>query len=371
MSKKSSLPLNIGLIGCGNISNAYFNGLKSFSKIAKITACADLDVERAKTKAAEHKVKKTYSVGELLVDPEIDIVLNLTVPQAHVEVNLAALKSGKHVYCEKPFSLTTKDGQRVLAEAKKRGLFVGCAPDTVLGGGIQTCRKLIDDGAIGKPIAASANMLGHGMEAWHPNPEFFYQFGGGPLFDMGPYYLTSLVTMLGAAKSVTAIAKTTFKERLITSKPLYGKKFKVNTPTHLTGEIEFAQGAVATVTMSFDVWAHNLPRLEIYGTEGSLSCPDPNTFGGEVQLYTTKTKAWKKVKLTHSDKTGRGFGLADMAYAIVNRKLNRQNGSMALHIVEIMEAFHTSSKLGRRVDLKTTCTQPKAIPTKLKRGQIK
>lgn len=372
MSKKTaSLPLRVGLIGCGNISNAYFKGTEPFGSYVKITACADLDIARAKAKADEHQVAKSCSVKELLSDPDIDIILNLTVPAAHAEVNLAAIKAGKHVYCEKPFSLTSKDGKRVLAEAKKRKLYVGCAPDTVLGGGIQTCRKLIDDGAIGKPLAATANMVGHGMETWHPNPGFYYKFGGGPLFDMGPYYLTSLITMLGPVKSVIAFAKTGFKERLITSQPLNGTKIKVTTPTHLTGQVEFRQGTVASVTMSFDVWAHHLPMLEIYGTEGSLCCPDPNTFGGEVLLRKADDKEWKPVALTHSDKTGRGLGLADMADAIVKRRQNRQNGEMALHLVEVMESFTLSAKTGRRIDIKSSCKQPAALAAGLPLGSIK
>jgi predicted dehydrogenase len=268
--KSSSAPFRIGLVGCGAISNAYFKGLAPFSDLAQITACADLDLDRAAQKAAEHGVGKSYAVEDFLADPEIDAVLNLTIPAAHAELNLRALKAGKHAYCEKPFSLTYKEGLKVLNESKKRGLLVGCAPDTVLGGGIQTCRKLIDDGAIGRPIAFTANMLCHGHENWHPNPEFYYQTGGGPLFDMGPYYLTSLVMMLGPVKSVTALAKTTFAERLITSEPLRGKKIEVKTPTHLCGGLEFEQGAIGTVTMSFDVWTTHLPLLEIYGSEGSL-----------------------------------------------------------------------------------------------------
>lgn len=369
MSKKPSLPLRIGLIGCGNISNAYFKGLEPFASTAKIVACSDLDVKRAEAKAAEHGVPTAYSVKELLKDESVDIVLNLTVPAAHAEVNLSAIRAGKHVYCEKPFSLTARDGKRVLAEAKKRKLYVGCAPDTVLGGGIQTCRKLIDDGAIGKPIAATANMVGHGMETWHPNPGFYYKNGGGPLFDMGPYYLTSLITMLGPVKSVFGFARISFKERLITSQPLNGTKIKVTTPTHLTGQVEFKQGTVASVTMSFDVWGHHLPMLEVYGTEGSLCCPDPNTFGGEVLLL-KPGKQWEPVKLSHSDKTGRGFGLAHMAKAIVDRRLNRQNGEMALHLVEVMEAFYTSNRTGRRVNIISTCRKPEALPAGLKLGQI-
>jgi len=365
-----SLPLRVGLVGCGNISNAYFTHLKPFSSYAKITACADLDMARAKAKADEHGVGKACSVAELLADPEIDAVLNLTIPAAHVEVNLRALKAGKHVYCEKPFSLSYKEGLKVLKEAQKRKLRVGCAPDTVLGGGIQTCRKLIDQGVIGKPIAATANMVCHGHESWHPNPEFYYQVGGGPLFDMGPYYLTSLVTMLGPVKTVSSLAKATFAERLITSQPLNGKKIKVRTPTHICGGMEFIQGATATVTMSFDVWAHHLPMLEVYGTEGSIECPDPNTFGGEVRVWTKKKKAWQTIPLTHSDKTGRGIGLADIAFALEKRRPHRMNGEMALHVVEVMEAFLASAKAGKKIGIKSKCRQPDPLPAGLKLGRL-
>ena len=331
-------------MAAAQISDAYFKGLAPFAKFAQITACADLDVERARKKAAEHGVGKACSVKELLADPEIDAVLNLTIPGAHAAVNLLALQAGKHAYCEKPFSLTYKEGLEVLEEAEKRKLRVGCAPDTVLGGGIQTCRKLIDDGVIGRPVAATANMLCHGHESWHPSPEFYYQAGGGPLFDMGPYYLTSLVTMLGPVKNVSALAKTTFKERLITSQPLHGTKIKVRTPTHLCGVLEFDGSVVGTVTMSFDVWAQHLPLLEIYGTEGSLQCPDPNTFGGEVRVWTTKKREWENVPLTHSDQIGRGVGIADMADAVQKGRPHRMNGELALHIVEVMEAFHVSAR---------------------------
>lgn len=370
-TKKITLPLRIGLIGCGNISNAYFKGTAPFPNHVKIVACADLDLNRAKAKAEEHGVPKSYSPQSLLEDPEIDAVLNLTIPKAHAEVNLAALRAGKHVYCEKPFSLTQKDGQKVLAEAEKRKLYIGCAPDTVLGGGIQTCRKLIDDGHIGRPLAAVANMVCRGHESWHPSPEFYYKKGGGPLFDMGPYYLTSLVTMLGPAASVIAMAKTSFAERLITSEPLNGTKIRVETPTHLSGVVEFENSAVATIHMSFDVWANNLPLLEVYGTEGSLACPDPNTFGGEVHFWRGGGKDWAKIPLTHCDETGRGFGLADMAHAIQQKRLNRMNGSLALHVVEIMEAFHKSADTGRKIEIKTKCQQPQAIPAGLPLGEVK
>jgi predicted dehydrogenase len=370
MKTKAPAPLRVGIIGCGAISNAYFDGLKPFTKYAQIVACADLDVERARTKAGEHGVTKAYSVKELLADSEVEAVLNLTIPAAHAGVNLQSLQAGKHAYCEKPFALNYQEGRKVLAEAQKRKLRVGCAPDTVLGGGIQTCRHLIDRGAIGQPIGFTANMLGHGHESWHPSPEFYYQPGGGPLFDMGPYYLTSLVTLLGPIKSVSALAKAAFKERTITSEPLKGKKIKVKTPTHLCGVLEFAQGVIGNVTMSFDVWHHRLPILEVYGTEGTLQCPDPNTFGGEVLLWNTKTWKAEKVALTNSDQVSRGIGIADMSAAIQERRQFRMNGELALHIVETMEAFHVSARSNRKVVLKSTCRKPVPLPEGLPVGQL-
>lgn len=365
-----SLPLRVGLIGCGAISNAYFKGLAPFSGLARITACADIDDEKARRKAAEHGVAKALSVRDLLADPDIDLVLNLTIPKAHAPVNLSALKAGKHAYCEKPFALNVREGLAVLREAKRRGLSLGCAPDTVLGGGIQTCRRLIDDGAIGRPVAATANMLCHGHETWHPSPEFYYKAGGGPLFDMGPYYLTSLVTMLGPVKSVSALAKAAHRERLITSQPLYGKKIRVDVPTHLCGVLEFAKGVIGTVTMSFDVWKSRMPLLEVYGTEGTILCPDPNTFGGEVLLWRAHAKEWESVPLSHSDQMGRGAGIADLADALMGRRQNRMNGDLGLHVVEVMEAFHRSAKAGRKVRIAHQCRQPDALAAGLPAGSI-
>ena len=363
MSKKSPSPvLRIGMIGCGKISDAYFEGLAPFSSLAQITACADLDVARAREKANQHSVVKACSVAELIADSEIDAVLNLTIPAAHAGVNLRALKAGKHAFSEKPFALSYREGLAVIKEAKKRKLRVGCAPDTVLGGGIQTCRKLIDDGLIGKPIAATANMLCGGHESWHPSPEFYYQVGGGPLFDMGPYYLTSLVTMLGPVKSVSALAKTTFKERVITSQPLRGKKIKVETPTHIIGQLEFVSGAIATVTMSFDVGGHHQPMLEVYGEKGAISCPDPNGFGGEVELWSNQKRTWEKVPLTNSSDIKRGLGLADMADAIQKRRPERASGELALHVLEVMESFLVAAKAGKKIILKSTCKKPAPLP---------
>ncbi|SDT94114.1 Predicted dehydrogenase [Verrucomicrobium sp. GAS474] len=370
MPKRLSLPFRIGIIGCGNISNNYFQHLRQFPDFIRIVACADLDLARARAKAAEHGIARGCTTGELLADPGIDLVLNLTLPATHAAVNLAILKAGKHAYCEKPFSLTYQEGLCIVREAGKRKLRLGCAPDTVLGGGIQTCRKLIDDGAIGRPFAATANLLSPGHELWHPSPEFYYKAGGGPIFDMGPYYLTALVTMLGPVKEVQSSAKKTFKERVITSQPLAGKKIKVDVPTHLTGIVEFAKGATATLTMSFDVHGHHMPLLEIYGTEGTLQCPDPNTFDGEVLLLRKGRTEWESIPLTHSGEVGRGIGLADMADAIHRGRPHRADGGMGLHVVEAMEAFHTSARLGKKIVLKSTCRQPQALPAGLKAGQL-
>lgn len=370
-SKKNSKSraLQVGLVGCGNISNAYFKGLKPFGEWLDIVACADLDPARARAKADEHGVPTACTMDELLAS-SVDIVLNLTTPQAHAAVNLAALRAGKHVYCEKPFSLNVKEGAKVLAEAAKRKLRVGCAPDTVLGAGVQTARKLIDDGVIGRPVSFAANMLGPGHESWHPSPEFYYQKGGGPLFDMGPYYLSSLITCFGPVKSVTAMAATTFKTRVITSQPKRGQKIKVETPTHLTGAVEFVSGAIGAVTMSFDVQGHHLPNLEIFGTKSSLACPDPNHFSGDVRLWKAETKEWLSMPLSHNPDAGRGYGLADMAHAILHRRPHRANGEIGLHVVEVIEAFHLSAARGRQIMLKTSCRQPAPLAPGLALGQL-
>jgi predicted dehydrogenase len=362
-------PVQVGVIGCGNISKKYLKHCRQFP-ILELQAVADLDPDRARHQAAEFKIPKACTVEELLADPTIELVINLTIPQAHVPVNLAILRAGKHAYCEKPFSLTVAEGRTVLAEAARHKLLVGCAPDTVLGGGIQTCRKLIDDGVLGKPVAASANFLCGGHESWHPNPEFYYKTGGGPLFDMGPYYLTSLITFLGPARKVVAMNRLTHANRTILSEPLKGQSIPVEVPTHLTGCIEFANGVLATITMSFDVIGHHLPRLEIYGADASISCPDPNNFDGEVKLRSRAEKAWQVIPLTHDSEVERGIGVADLAYAIRTGRKSRVSGEVALHVVEIMEAFHLSATTEKAIHLQTTCSQPAALPIGLARGTL-
>jgi predicted dehydrogenase len=302
-------------------------------------------------------------VRELLEDPEIRIVVNLTIPKAHAEVGQAALEAGKSVYNEKPLAVTREDGRKMLDTAHSRGLRIGGAPDTFLGAGIQTCRKLIDDGWIGAPVAATAFMTCHGHEGWHPDPDFYYQPGGGPMFDMGPYYLTALVVLMGPVRRVTGSTRITFPERIITSQPKYGTRIRVNTPTHVAGVMDFAGGAVGTIVTSFDVWAAQLPRIEIYGSEGSLSVPDPNGFGGPVRIRRQGAADWTEVPLTHGyAKQNRGLGVADMACAMRSGRPHRANGDLAYHVLDVMHAFHDASTEGRHVELASTCERPAALP---------
>jgi predicted dehydrogenase len=365
------MTLKIGIIGCGNISNAYFNACKRFPVIAT-AACADLDVERAKAKAKEHGIAKAYSVDELLDDDEIDIVVNLTIPAAHAAVDLQAIKAGKHVYSEKPFGLTRAEGKKVVDAAKKKKVRVGCAPDTVLGAGTQTCRKLLDDGAIGQPIAFMANMICGGHETWHPSPEFYYQKGGGPMFDMGPYYLHSLITLLGPVKRVGGSTKISFAERTITSQPKHGQKVKVEVPTHVIGLLEFANGVIGTLTTSFDVkFGHNAPCIEVYGTNGTLQVPDPNSFGNDVRVRAAGDKDWRVIPHSHPyPDNSRGLGVADMAQAIEAKRKHRANGEIAMHALDIMQAIHEAAKTGKAVKLTTTCERPQAMVAGLALGQL-
>lgn len=360
----------VGVIGCGNISNAYFKACQRFS-ILEVAACADLELERAKAKAAEHAIPRACTPQDLLADPDIRIVINLTIPKAHVEVDLAALKAGKSVHSEKPLALTRDEGIAVLKAAADRKLRVGCAPDTFMGGGIQTCVKLINDGWIGQPVAATAFMLCHGHEGWHPAPEFYYQRGGGPMLDMGPYYLTALVALLGPIKRVTGMTRITFPRRLITSQPKAGTWIDVEVPTHIAGVMEFASGAIGTLVTSFDVWSGNVPRIEIYGTEGSLSVPDPNDFGGPVKICRAGAKEWSELPLSHGyEENSRGIGAADLAYALASGRAHRASGQLALHVLDAMQAFHEASDRGARVDLKTTCERPAPLPLGLVPGYL-
>ena len=347
----------IGIIGCGNISTIYLKAPRLFD-ILQVVACADIDMERAQRQAEKYGVPKVCTVEELLADPEVEIVINLTIPNAHAEVALKAIAAGKAVYGEKPLATRRADGKAILDAAHAKQLRIGNAPDTFLGGGLQTCIKLINDGQIGTPVAATAFMLNHGMENWHPDPYFFYQPGVGPMFDVGPYYLTALIAMMGPVLRVTASSQITFPERTVTSEPHQGMKITVNTPTHIAGILEFASGAVGTLITSFDVWHHRLPFIEIYGTEGTLSTPDPNRFDGPVHIRQAKDSAWREIPLTHGyTSNARGLGIADMAYALRSGRQHRANGEMAYHVLDIIESFMQSATEGKHITLNSTCAR--------------
>lgn len=349
----------IAIVGCGNISDIYLKNCLGFG--LDLVACTDMDMSRAEAKAREFAVA-ARPLTDVLSDSSIELIVNLTPPSAHAEVSRAALKAGKHVYSEKPLATQRADGARLLKLAKRKGLRIGCAPDTFLGGGLQTCRKLLDEGAIGEPVAAVAFLTGRGMEMWHPNPDFFYQPGAGPMFDMGPYYLTALVSMLGPVRRLTGSARISFPERLITSQPLAGTKIKVNTPTHVTGILDFVGGSIATVITSFDVWAANLPHIEIYGSEGSLSVPDPNTFGGPVRVKSAKDEEWREVPLTHGHtENSRGLGVRDMVAAIRENRPHRANGEMAFHVLDLMQSFEEASISGQHIEIRSRCERPAAL----------
>jgi len=362
-----SAKTRVGIIGCGTISDVYFQAGQIF-EILDIVACADLVSASAQAKAEKYGVQ-ALSVAELLADPTIEIVINLTIPKAHAEIALATLQAGKSVYNEKPLALRREDALELLALANARGLLIGGAPDTFLGAGIQTCRQLIDEGAIGVPVGGSAAMLGHGPEGWHPNPDFFYQVGGGPMFDMGPYYLTALISLLGPIQRICGSTRISVAERIIGSAARAGQKIVVEIPTHIAGVLDFVNGAVVTLTTSFDVWASEAPRVEIYGTEGTLSVPDPNTFGGPVRLRRAHENQWQEIPVErHYSQNSRGLGVADMAYALSSGRPARANGALTYHVLDAMHAFHDASDSGQYVLLTSTCERPAALPVDLPAG---
>ncbi|GBF74996.1 oxidoreductase [Paenibacillus sp. 598K] len=349
----------VGIVGCGNISKIYFTNLKSYPEV-EVVACADLDLERAKARAAEFDVPKAMQVDELLADPDIDIVVNLTIPQAHAQICIQAMEHGKHVYVEKPLAVTREEGLAMLETARRHGVRLASAPETFLGGGIQTVRKLIDEGAIGTPISVTGFVMFGGHEMWHPDPEFYYKVGGGPMFDMGPYYLTAFVNLLGPIRRVTGSAVISYPERTITSQPKHGQVIKVETPTHIAGVIDFESGAVGTLITSFDTkGGSTLPNIEMHGSSGSLLIPDPNNFGGVVKLRKAGSRDWEEIPLTHGNTdNNRGIGVADMARAIAEDRPHRASGEMAYHVLEAMHGFHVASAEGKHYIMQSTCERP-------------
>ena len=369
MPNKSKV--RVGIIGCGNISHAYFNGAKLF-EVLEVVACADLNAEAAKAKAAENGCA-AQTVDELLANPDVDLVINLTIPSVHAAVSLQALEAGKHVHCEKPLAVHLEDAKKVLDLAAQKGLLVGCAPDTFLGAGLQTTRKMVDDGWIGKIFSGTAFMMSRGPESWHPNPAFFYQVGGGPMFDLGPYYITALVHLLGPVKEVSGVTCRAFEERIATSKELFGKLLPVSVPTHCSGTLVFHSGAVVTATISFDVHRHGHSPIELYGSEGSLKVPDPNTFGGPLEVWTTATNEWRNQALCYQySENSRSIGAADMAYAILDggKRHYRCSGALAYHALEVMHAFEKSSNLKKHIAIESRPPQPEPLPLGLLKGRL-
>jgi predicted dehydrogenase len=361
--------VRVGVIGCGAISGAYLGMAKNFP-VVEIVACADMVREAAEKKAKEFGVPRVLSVDELLTERSIDVVLNLTVPKAHAPVALRAIEAGKHTYAEKPFGVNREEGRKVLDAARSKNLRVGCAPDTFMGAGIQTARKLLDDGAIGRPVGFTAFMMGRGHESWHPSPEFYYEVGGGPMFDMGPYYVTALINLFGPIKRLTGSASVAIPERTITSQPKAGKKIKVETPDHICGTIEFQNGAVGTIVMSFATYFGEYHPITLFGTEGTMKVPDPNGFDGPVQVRKPGDEQWREMPHQFVKGYGRSVGLADMAYAIRSGRKHRASGELAFAVLDAMQGFLDSSESGKAHAAQVQPERPAPMPTHLPFGVL-
>lgn len=369
----------VGLIGTGRISDIYLKNIKGFAGV-EITACGSLNMDESRTKASEYGVARVMAPEEIIADPDIDAVLNLTIPAAHARISLAALEAGKHIYSEKPFVTDLDDGRRILDLARARGLVVGSAPDTFLGGRWQTLRKLLDGGIIGVPHSVSAFVPTSGVERHHPNPNFYYAKGGGPLLDLGPYYLAAMVFCLGPIARVAGLGRKREASRMIENGPRKGEMMPVEVDTHSLSLIEFESGVTGQMMVSFDVWESETPRLEIYGTEGTLCIPDPdpgdgaNIFQGPVWVRTRETARWtmrprpqapadwQVAENTHGlNFDARGVGLADLAAAVREGREPRASGALGLHLCEVMEGMLQSSERGQFIDIKSTCSRPPVL----------
>ncbi|WP_214471286.1 Gfo/Idh/MocA family oxidoreductase [Mesorhizobium sp. dw_380] len=380
MQAKSKEKLGIGVIGCGNISMTYLRNAALFGSI-ELRACADISADMAALRAKEYGIR-ALGVDALLADPEVDLVLNLTIPGVHFDVTMSALSAGKHVFTEKPLATSASDGRRLVAEATKRGLLLGSAPDTFLGAAGRRARRLMDEGAIGRPVTGTAFMMGRGMEHWHPNPQFYYQPGGGPVFDMGPYYLTMLVNLLGPVARVMAMATRGQEERLISAEgPFKNTIFKVGTPTNVLSLLEFRSGATVTFGASWDVFRHSNHPIELHGTEGSLRLPDPDTFGGTVSL-SERGAVWKDFAsegelygarnwpYAAPDRANyRMLGVADLVRSQKTGVPPRASGTLALHVLEIMEAILQSGETKSSVAVSGDVVQP-ALLTEDEAGSL-
>jgi len=366
-------PVKVGIIGCGFIASQY---LATFDRldVVRLTAVADLDRSRAEAAAQGRDGVRVCTVTELLAADDVDVVLNLTVPAVHAEIALAAIDAGKHVYGEKPLAAGTTEAREVLTAAAAAGVIVGCAPDTVLGTGIQTARRAIDDGLIGAPVSATATMMTPGHELWHPNPDFYYVPGGGPLLDMGPYYVSALITMLGPVSSVIGAASRSRDSRIIATGPRQGEAVPVGIDTHVTGVLVHASGVLSTLIMSFDSVATRSANIEVHGVRGSLIVPDPNRFDGDVLLRTLAHPEWEVLPVSAGyPEAGRGYGLADMAaglgrgsggagMAVAAGVVPRASGELAFHVLDVLESVLASAGTGRAVPIASTVERPPAVP---------
>ncbi|HSP20047.1 MAG TPA: Gfo/Idh/MocA family oxidoreductase [Myxococcaceae bacterium] len=358
--------LRLGVIGCGVLSQVYLQNLVAAPGV-EVVACADTFAERAAARAAEFGIGRSCSPAELLADPEVDMVVNLTVPSAHFEITRTALRGGKHVWSEKPLAVDREQGATLLREAADRGLLLGCAPDTILGPGLQTCRTLLDDGLIGAPMAASAFFFSRGPERWHPDPAFLYQAGAGPLWDVGIYYLTALVGLLGPVRRVSAFGRRLFPERVIGSGPRAGETFSVGTDTYVSCILEFAGGALANLVASVGSWGPDLPKLQIYGPDGVLDGPDPNTFGGPIRANLHADEGgWRDLLLpgdtVDSSPNQRGIGVLDMVAALAEGRPPRASGDLAYHVLDVLQSVSDSAANGRQIEVASTCERPQPLP---------
>lgn len=347
--------IKIGIVGIGDISGIYLKNISETFKELQIIAVCDLIKERALKAQEKYGIPKVYdTMYELFADDEIQLVLNLTRPAEHFEVSKNALLAGKHVYSEKPLGATLEEGKELVALAQEKGLMLGGAPDTFMGAGIQTCRRLIDDGVIGDIVGASGAMICHGHETWHHDPEFYYKRGGGPMMDMGPYYVTALINLMGGVDKVTGVTKISFPQRTITSQPLNGTVIDVEAPTYITGVLQFESGAIATLTTTFDVYQSNSRDIEIYGSKGTIYVPDPNCFGGKITVYDGEKKETVEYPLEFDyAENSRALGLADIAKSIETGRRPRTSYKQTFHVLEVMEAFSKSSKEGRTVEIES------------------
>ena len=360
--------LGIGIVGCGNLSTSYLNLAPLFTGL-EVRAVADVNMAAATARGAEYNVT-AQSVDDLLANKDVDMVINLTIPDAHYPVSKAILDAGKHAYSEKPLVLTLEQGVALRDLAKAKGLSVGCAPDTFLGGAHQQARALLDEGRVGDIVAGAAAVLNHGMEAWHPNPDFFFLPGGGPMLDLGPYYVANLINLLGPVRRVAALANMPEATRTIGSGARKGETVPVKTPTNIHALLEFVNGATVTLTTTWDVWSHRRSHFELYGTEGTLYVPDPNFFGGTVEVggkdkVITAIEPWDHPFGVVNQDQGRAnyrtAGLADMAMATMEGRDVRCSLERTLHGVEIMAGCIKSGETGQFVNMTTTCTRPAAL----------